>query len=127
MNDGVSDVESQQEQPAWSEDSPQLPKRSNHVASRNVNDGVERDDARPRSVCGVQCQHVTLPERNPWIQAASTLDHIRRQVNAANLCSMLVQVASDVPRSAAHVARETESPHARGKAVQQLAVEGLVL
>src|SRR5437870_5293095 len=127
MDDFVTDVEAQQEQPFWSENSSHLTQCSAYVGPWEIDDCVKGGNAGPCSVFHVQCQHIALPELNARIQAASPRDHLGRQVNAADLHSALLQVSCNMPWSTAQVAGEPDTAHAVGKSVQQLAIKWFML
>src|SRR5262245_12812643 len=93
----------------------------------DVDDGVEGRNSRPRAVRDIQRHHVVLPELHVRCQPTRSLHHGRRQVDAADVNATLVQVTSNVPGTATHVARRADVVHARGEPVEQLPVERLVL
>src|SRR5215472_9905463 len=93
----------------------------------DVDDGVESRDARPCAVRRIQRHHVALPELDVRCQPTRSLEHGRGQVDATDVNATLVQVTSNVPGTATHVARRADVAHARGEPVEQLSVERLVL
>ena len=64
----VTDVECQQQHSARSENSPQFTQCLDHVASWNVNDGVERDNARPALRIDGERHHIALTEFDAGVQ-----------------------------------------------------------
>src|SRR6516165_3630419 len=93
----------------------------------DVDDGVEGRNARPRAARDIQRHHVALPELHVRCQPTRSLHHGRRQVDATDVNAALVQVTSNLPGTATHVARRADVAHARGEPVEQLSVERLVL
>jgi hypothetical protein len=61
-----------------------------------------------------------------WRELPGTIDHRGREIDAADVDALLVQVSGDVTGSAAHVADGADVADARGEPVEQLAVERLV-
>src|SRR5215212_9123591 len=124
--DLVADVEGEQEQAARPEDAPQFPEGARHLLAREVDDGVERDDAAPRAVLGVQGAHVPLPELDPRVQASGLLDHAGRKVHAERLRPEAAQVARDVPGPAPQIAHRSQPPGLLREPGEKLAVERFV-
>src|SRR5262249_5574100 len=90
MNSLIADVEGQKQDPARSQDSPQLAQRPQPVAARNVDEGVKGCDACPGPIRCVQRHRVALSELNTRSQGARPLPHRRRQVHATNRNAALV-------------------------------------
>src|SRR5262245_13131315 len=77
MNAVVADMESEQQDPTWSQHSPEFAQRLCQVATRDVDNRIKGYDACPRSVGCIQRQHVALAKLHPRSQVARSLHHPR--------------------------------------------------
>jgi len=93
----------------------------------NVYDGIEGGDPRERFVREVEGQHVPFAKGNAGIEPSSLLHHARGEVEAKDGCAGIPQIASHVTGAAPHVAYLASSLSLLGEAVEQLAIERLVL
>jgi hypothetical protein len=127
MNGLVANVKRNEQSAARSQHSVKFSNGLRQIAARNVDDRVKRGNARPAFVSSIQRQHVTLSKLDCRSQATRLLDHGRGKVNAANPDASLVQVASNMPRSAPHVTGRPDVAHSLGESVEQLAIQRLML
>jgi hypothetical protein len=63
----------------------------------------------------------------PGIEFSRLIDHRGGHIESPDRNARIMQVASDVPRTAAHVADLVRLGNSRSKAVEQLAIERFVL
>lgn len=118
MNCLIANVERHKQNAAQAQNSSKLAKSPRHVASGNVDEGVEGRDSGPSFVGDFQLHHVALSELNTLNEATRLRDHLRGQVHTANLNTALVQISRNVSWAAAHVARRTDATHPAGKSVE---------
>ncbi len=93
---------------------------------RNVDQGIKGRDPGPGAVGDVKRRQVGLAEFDRRGEPSRLFDHHRRQVDAAHLDALFVQVTGDVSRPATQVAGRPDVPHGGGEAVEKLPVERLV-
>ena len=81
-HDRVADMEGQQQQAAGHQHATQLGQRGDEVGRRNVDNRVERGNARPGPVRLVEGQHIALTKGDVGVQRRGLSEHPRRQIHA---------------------------------------------
>src|SRR5580658_8675420 len=94
---------------------------------RDVDDGIKGCNAGQGSIGNIECQQVSFAKGNVGIQLSSLFQHAGRKIEAKDGCPGIAQIARDVAGTATHVAYIASSFGLFGKAVEQFAIEGLVL
>jgi hypothetical protein len=123
----VAQVKGQEQHAARAQYASYLRENDAYTRSRNVNEGVERNDAGPLAIGDVETPHIPLLEHDSRIQSSRTLKHYRRQVDADDGHTAIVEVAGHMPRPAPEIADESGAPNPRCVPIQELTIEGLVI
>ena len=121
------DVETQEQHPSRSQDTPKLGERTGQQRRRNVDDGVEGRDRTERLVGDIgELEHVPLPELDGRIAVRCLVDHGRREVEPADRRAPTVHVCRDLARPAPHIADRAQVTDAHHQPIEHGRVERLV-
>ncbi len=107
-----------QEQTARPQHPPHLPQGDHDLRRRDVDDAVERGNARPRPIRLVQRAHVAGTKGDAGVQRRGLGQHPRRQIDADDRQPAVGQIAADLPRPATHVAHGAPPAQPLGKPVK---------
>jgi hypothetical protein len=121
----LADVKPHQQQPAGRQHPPQLAQRGHHLGLAEVDQRVESDDARQRSVWELERPHVADAELDLRRAPAGLLDHAGRQVDPEHPGTLLVEIARHVAGPAAEIDDGPTVAHLLREPVQQVPVERL--
>jgi hypothetical protein len=122
-----AEVDGQQEPAARTQAAEHLAERGRVLVRRDVDDRVEGRDSRPLGVWDLKTGHVPHPELEIGLQPPRGFNHAGGQVDSEHVQAARRQVLRDVSRSATQVADRAAPAYTLGEAVQEFAVERLVL
>ena len=94
--------------------------------TRDMDDGVEGNDAAQRVVCKVERQHIALAKGNMRVQSASLRHHGGREIDPTDVETAIVEVSRDVARATTQVTDRAERTSQVAKTAQDLSIERLV-
>lgn len=105
----------------------QFPEDTRQRFLGNVHDGIEGRDPSQHFIQKAQSQHVSFEEGNAGIQPSRLFQHAGREIQAEDGGARIAQIAGDVTRAATHIADFAAASRFGGEAIEQFAVERLVL
>ncbi len=121
----VANVEGQQQQAARLQDAPHLGQRGRDLARRDVDNAIERGNARPCPIRLSQRAHVADAKRDVGVEYCGLGQHPRREIDADDRQAAVGQIAADLPRPATHVAHDAPPAQPFGKPVKDGPIQRL--
>ena len=94
-----------------------------HFFAREMEDGVERKDSRPGVIGRIERPHVADAKIQFRMEPLRSCHHLRRQVDSADLGTVVMDISSDVTRSATQLTGGTCGAYAGRKLLQEMPVE----
>jgi acyl-CoA thioesterase II len=127
MHLALAAVDGEEEQASGSEGAVKLGEGRRDPLAGDVDERVERGDAREHAGLQPEGEHVGGEERNRRMAAAGDRHHLRGEVDAAHVDASRREERPDVPGTTAHVGNRARAGRSRREARQELAVERFVI
>jgi hypothetical protein len=118
----VTDMEAQEQRATGAQDAAKLGERCGEICRGQIADATERGGGSQRLVGEAKSQNVAGAKWDARIELSGVMQHIRREVGAADAHAPVVQVSRHVSGAASDVTDHTQATCHLGELVEELPV-----